>query len=113
MKTKRKMQTEHFFSPKSGEDQKQKKRSSARIEHFFPKFTLRCKPIQIIGGDAEVDHSQTIGGIQPNYWGDISLPPGFGTTAIATRKIQRTFSFLLQASSADLHSTPRDSFVRL
>ena len=32
VKTKRKMQIEHFFSPISGEDQK--KRSSARIEHF-------------------------------------------------------------------------------
>ena len=36
---------------------------------------LSCTPIQIIGGDADVDHSQTIGGIQPNYWGDISPHP--------------------------------------
>ena len=29
-------------------------------------------------GDADVDHSQTFGGIQPYYWGDISPhPPGF------------------------------------
>ena len=33
---------------------------------------------QIIGGDADVDHTQTIGWIQSNYWGDISPhPPGF------------------------------------
>ena len=33
---------------------------------------------QIIGWDADVDHTQIIGGgIQSNYWGDIS-PPGFG-----------------------------------
>ena len=43
---------------------------------------------QIIGGDADENHTQIIGGdtvkllgrIQSNYWGDIS-PPGFGTPA--------------------------------
>ena len=31
-----------------------------------------------------------LGGIQPNYWGDISpIPPGFGTTANSTVKDQR------------------------
>ena len=33
---------------------------------------------QIIGGDAEEDHTQIIGGIQSNYWGGYILP-GFGT----------------------------------
>ena len=33
---------------------------------------------QIIRGHADVDHTQIIGGIQSNYWGDIS-PQGFGT----------------------------------
>ena len=33
---------------------------------------------QIIGGDADVDHTQIIGGIQSNYWGGY-IPPGFGT----------------------------------
>ena len=33
---------------------------------------------QRIGWDADVNHTQIIGGIQSNYWGDIS-PPGFGT----------------------------------
>ena len=56
-----------FFSPKSGGDL----RSDAHQS-------------QIIGGDADVDHTQIIGwGIQSNYWGDISphnprvLPPFF------------------------------------
>ena len=45
-----------LFSPNSGEDKK--KRSSSKIEHFFPQiYTLRCTPIQIIEGDADVDHS--------------------------------------------------------
>ena len=71
---------EHFFSPILGEDQK--KRSSARVEHFFPKFTLSCTPFQIIGGDAEVNHSQTIGGDTAKLLGGYipSIPPGFGTT---------------------------------
>ena len=73
-----------LFFPNSSEDQKkERKRSAPRIEHFFPQiYTLRCKPIQIIGGDADVDHSQTIGGMQPHSWGDISpIPPCFGTPA--------------------------------
>ena len=48
---------EHFFSPNSGG----RLRSDAHQS-------------QIIGGNANVDHTQTIGGIQSNYWGDISTP---------------------------------------
>ena len=33
---------------------------------------VRCTPIQIIGGDADVDHSQTIGGDTAKLLGDIS-----------------------------------------
>ena len=36
---------------------------------------LRCTPIQIIGGDADVDHSQTIGGDTAKLLADISPPP--------------------------------------
>ena len=62
------------FSPNSGEDPP-KKRSSTRKEHFFPKiYTLRCTPIQILGGDADVDHSQTIGGDTAKLLGGIYLP---------------------------------------
>ena len=50
---------------------------------FFLQFTLSCTPIQINGGDADVDHSQTIGGDTAKLLGDISphLPGfrGFGT----------------------------------
>ena len=45
---KKKKRMEHFFSQIQV---KTKKRSSTRIEHFFPNFTLRCTPIQTIGGD--------------------------------------------------------------
>ena len=56
---------EHFFSPISGGDL----RSDAHQS-------------QIIGGDADVDHTQIIGGIESNYWGRY-IPPsplGFGTS---------------------------------
>ena len=46
---------EDFFSPNSSKDQ----RSDAAQS-------------QIIGGDADADHTQIIGGMQSNYWGDIS-----------------------------------------
>ena len=49
---------EHFFSPNSSRDL----RSDAHQS-------------QIIGGDADVYHTQIIGGIQSNYWGDISPHP--------------------------------------
>ena len=59
---------EHFFSPNSGKDQK--KRSSPKMEHFFPRIQgehLRTdgRQSQIIGGDADEDHTQIIGGIYP------------------------------------------------
>ena len=59
-----------------------KKRSSTKTEHFFPQiYTLRCTPIQIIEGDADVDHSQTIGGDAAKLLGGY-IPPSpscFGT----------------------------------
>ena len=72
-----------LFSPNSGEDQK--KRSSPKMKHLFSPNSsedLRsdAHQSQIIGGDADEDHIQIVGGIQSNYWGDISpIPPGFGT----------------------------------
>ena len=50
------------------------------MEHFFSPnssghLCSDAHPSQIIGGDANVDHTQTIGGIQSNYWGDISPSP--------------------------------------
>ena len=60
---------EDLFSPKSSENQR-----------TAPNIIQRsgADQSQIIGGDADVDHSQTIAGMQSNYWGDISSP-GFGT----------------------------------
>ena len=81
------MNLDHDFVQvsKLSEDQK-KERSSPKIEHFFPEFkwtpALRCTPeSNYWGGDADVDHTQTIGGIQSNYLGGIypPSPPGFGT----------------------------------
>ena len=102
VETKRKMQTEHFFSPNKSEDQKKKVFFKNRTL-FLPDFRWRpkkvfgknrtlfslnlrsavqCTPIQIIGGDAEVDHSQTIGGDTAKLLGGYisPIPPGFGTT---------------------------------
>ena len=61
---------EHFFSPNSGNDQK--KRSSPKVEHFFPRIPVDTYAqmhtrVKSLGGDADVDHTQTIGGIQSNY----------------------------------------------
>ena len=52
---------------------------------FFPDFewtpTLKCTSESNYWGNADVDHTQTIGRIQSNYWGGyISL--GFGTPAL-------------------------------
>ena len=65
------MQKEHFFSPILGEDQK--KKSSARVEHFFPQMSAQLLVVHPFKswGDADVDHSQTIGEIYP------PIPPGF------------------------------------
>ena len=61
---------EHFFSPNSGEDQKKKKKGLQQEQNtFFPKFTIRCTPIQtIVGGDT----AKLLGGYIP-------IPPCFGT----------------------------------
>ena len=58
---------EHFFSPNSSGD-----------------LCSDAHQNQIIGGDADEDHTQIIGGTQSNYWGDTS-PPGFGTPGDADK----------------------------
>ena len=61
----------------------QKKRSSPKMEHFFSPNSsgdLRSDThqSQIIEGDADVDHTQIIGGDTVNLLGGIYLyPPGF------------------------------------
>ena len=49
---------EHFFP--QIQVKTKKKRSSTSIEHFFPNFTLRCTPIQTTGGDT----AKLMGGIK-------------------------------------------------
>ena len=74
------------FSPNSGEDQK-KKRPSPDVEQIFPPNScghLRsdAHQRQIIGGNADVDHSQTIGEDTAKLLGGYipPPPPGFGTS---------------------------------
>ena len=63
---------EHFFPQIQV---KTKKRSSTRIEPFFPKFTRSdVHPFKLLGGDADVDHSQTIGGDTAKLLGGY-IPP--------------------------------------
>ena len=85
MKTKKKVffRNRTLFSPILGEDQQKKKGLQLEYNTFFPKFTLSCTPIQLIGGNADVDHSQTIGGNTAKLLGRYipPVPPGFGTTA--------------------------------
>ena len=68
VKTKQKKRSsskiEHFFPQTQVKTKKRKKRSLTRIEHFFPIFTLRRTPIQIIGGCRC--------GPVSNYWGGYS-----------------------------------------
>ena len=78
----------------------EKKRSSPKMKHFFPQIQVKIKKkvfpemehffssnssgdlrsyahqSQIIGGNADVDHTQIIGGDTVKLLGDIS-PPGF------------------------------------
>ena len=50
------------------------------MEHFFPEFkwipSSDAHYSQIIGGDADVDHTQTIGGHTAKLLGGY-IPPGF------------------------------------
>ena len=74
MKAKKKVFTKNgtLFSPNSGGDLRSDENQS-----------------QIIGWVTDVDHTQIIGGIQSNYWGDISPhppPPGFGTPGSQSHK---------------------------
>ena len=61
---------EHFFT-------------SPKMEHFFPQIQVDTYAqmhtrVRLLRGDADVDHTQTIGGIQSNDWGGYILhSPGF------------------------------------
>ena len=68
---------EHFLSPNSGEDPPKKvftKNRTLFCSYSRGHLRSNAHQSQIIGGDADVDHTQTIGGIQSNYWGGVYPP---------------------------------------
>ena len=80
---------EHFFSPNLSEDQKKVFIKNGAL--FSPNSSGHLRSdahqSQIIRGEADVDHTQTIGGIQSNYWGDISPPfPRVSAPLTATKR---------------------------
>ena len=81
-----------FFSPNSGEDRK--KRFSPKMEHLFSPNSdghLRsdAHQSQIIGGNADVDHTQTIWGDTVKLLGEI-YPPRV-SAPLCTRPIHASF----------------------
>ena len=60
--------------------------SSPKMEHFFRRIQMDTyvqmyTRVKLLRGDADVDNTQAIGGIQSNYWGGYIPPtPGFGTS---------------------------------
>ena len=77
--------TPKLFSPNSSEDQ-ENKGFYQKWNTIFPRIQVDTYAqmhtrVKLLGGSADVDHTQTIGGIQSNYGGNISPPtsPGFGT----------------------------------
>ena len=73
---------EHFFSPNLGEDQN-KKKVFTRKGTLFSSTDLRsdAPQSQIIGGDADEDHTKNVGGYTVKLLGDPPSSPCFGTTA--------------------------------
>ena len=72
-------------------EKKKEKRSSLKLEDFFSSNSsgdqrLDADQSQIIGGDADVDHTQIILGIPSNYCGDISPIPPPVSAPLNTRK---------------------------
>ena len=95
------MNLDHDFDQVSKLSEDRKKRSSLKMEHFpnsgevqkkglhqkwnsfFPRIQVDTYAqmhtrVKLLGGDVDVDHTQTIGGIQSNYWGIYPpILPGF------------------------------------
>ena len=74
------------------------------MEDFFPKIkwtpTLRCTPESNYWGDADVDHTQTIGGYTVKLLGGIypQSPPGFGTPDCLSQILLLGAAFMEPAS---------------
>ena len=81
------MNLDHDFVQVSKLSEDQKKGPHQKWNTFFHEFkwtpTFRCTPESNYWENADVYHTQTIGGIQSNYWGGYipPIPPGFGTPA--------------------------------
>ena len=74
---------EHFFSPNSGEDQKQKKDVHQKWNTFLSTdLRSNAHQSQIIGRVADEDHTQIVGGYTVKLLGGYipPFPPCFGTT---------------------------------
>ena len=81
------MDLDHDFVQVSKLSEEQKKVFTKNGTLFSPNSSVHLRSdthqSQIIGGgDADVDHTQTIGGDTVKLLGDIS-PPGFGTPAFS------------------------------
>ena len=83
MKTKKKslLQKWNTFFPAKTKKKQKKTRSSPKMEHFFSPNSIGdlrsdAHQSQIIEGDADVDHTQTIGGDTVQLLGGI-YPPRF------------------------------------
>ena len=108
----KKKQMEHFFP--QIQVKTKKKKSSSNIEHFLPQIYAQMYTHSNYWGDADVYHSQTIGGIQPNI-GGIYPPilPSFGTPAYSSTLKLANYSFARQiyfSNTVHLSVFERDPF---
>ena len=83
------------------------------MEHFFPPTSstdLRsdAHQSQIIGGNADEDHTQIAGGIQSNYWGDIPSG-GFRGGCIPPTSLKVTILAEKSASISNNSAPVRDA----
>ena len=82
------MNLEQDFFQVSNLSEDQKKRSSPKMEHFFPRIQVEtCAQmhtrVKLLEGMQMKTILKLLGGIQSNYWGEYipHSPPGFGTPA--------------------------------
>ena len=87
------MNLEHDFFQVSKLSEDQKKRSSQKMENFFPEFKWKSAlRVKLLEGLQMKTIFKLLGGIQSNYWGNISPippppPPGFGTPVWLTANL--------------------------
>ena len=76
-----------LFSPNSGEDQKKIKRSLPDMEHFCTDLLSDVHQSQIIGGDADEDYTQIVGGYTVKLLGSISPHPPLVSAPLLQSKL--------------------------